>query len=161
MTSKRPHRTYDHRLVQFVQDLADISIATRIGVPRSTAAGWIRKARPAVTSVPQLESSLPRLRLRVSKLERRVRLLTAMLRVLLAVARILEPSFSKLRVSIDNKQRFVRAIDRSRGVVGLRRVLKLVGLSPSRLHAWRTAAQECELPDHAFCPAAAPHQLTM
>ena len=161
MTPKRPHRTYDHRLVQLVQDSGDMSIATRLGVPRSTAAGWIRRARPAVTSVPELESSLPRLRLRVSKLERRVRLLTAILRVLLAVARIFEPGFAKLRVTTNDKKRLVRAIDRSRGVFGLRRVLRLVGLSPSRLHAWRTSARECDLPDQPSCPAAAPHQLTM
>ena len=88
-------------------------------------------------------------------------MLTAMLRVLLAVARILEPSLSKLRVSTDDKGRLIRAIDRCRGIVGLRRLLKLVGLSPSRLHSWRTAARECELPDQISCPASAPHQLTV
>ena len=69
--------------------------------------------------------------------------------------------FATPRLQTDDKGRLVRAIDRSRGVVGLRRVLKLVGLSPSRLHAWRTAALECALPDQLSCPAAAPHQLTM
>lgn len=109
MTPKRPHRAYDHRLVQLVQESGDVSIATRLGVPRSTAAGWIRRARPAVTSVPELESSLPRLRLRVSKLERRVRLLTAVLRVLVAVARIVKPSFSSVRVATREKGRLLRA----------------------------------------------------
>jgi len=70
MTPKRLHRTYDHRLVQLVQDSGNISIATRLGVPRSTAAGWIRRARPAVTSVPEFDPSPARMRVRVSRLER-------------------------------------------------------------------------------------------
>ena len=37
--TKRTRRTYDHRLVRLVQDTGDASIATCLGVPRSTVAG--------------------------------------------------------------------------------------------------------------------------
>ncbi len=40
----RSQRTYDHRLVRLVEDTGDITIATGVGVPRSTAAGWLRRA---------------------------------------------------------------------------------------------------------------------
>ena len=38
MTRKRVQRTYDHRLVRLVGDTGGVSIATRLGVPRSMAA---------------------------------------------------------------------------------------------------------------------------
>ena len=162
MTPKRPRRTYDHRLVQLVRDSGDISIATRMGVPRSTAAGWVRRKSPAsVTGVPGLDSSEARLRHRNARLERRVRLLWAMLRVVIVLLRILEPSLSRIRVASSDKRRLLRAIDRSRGVLGLRKILRIVGLSPSRLHAWRSALRACELPEQESCPTSAPHRLTV
>jgi transposase InsO family protein len=54
----------------------------------------------------------------------------------------------------------LRAIDRSHGVFGVRRILRILGLSPSRLHAWRTAAGECELADRSSCPGSSPQRLT-
>jgi len=131
MKSKRPRRTYDYRLVQLVQESGDFSIATRLGVPRSTAAGWIRRERGPVTSAQGIEVSPKSMRARIARLERRSRLLAAALRVALVVLRMLEPGFSSIRVSDGDKRRFLRAIDRSRGVLGLRRILRIVGLSPS------------------------------
>ncbi len=37
------HTTHDHRLIQLVRDTGDSSIATGLGVPRSTAAGWLKR----------------------------------------------------------------------------------------------------------------------
>jgi len=44
MPTRRAQRTYDHRLIRLVQETRDATIATRLGIPRSTAAGWIRRA---------------------------------------------------------------------------------------------------------------------
>jgi len=49
-----PHRRlriYDHRLVQLLRETGDPTIATRFGVPRSTAAGWIRRGPRTVTAL--------------------------------------------------------------------------------------------------------------
>ena len=43
MPSRRPKRTYDHRLVRLVQETGDATIATGLGIPRSTVAGWLRR----------------------------------------------------------------------------------------------------------------------
>src|SRR5262249_23085487 len=129
-----------------------------------TAAGWIRKARKPITTIPELDasdSSPERLRARIAKLERRLRLLLAVLRVLFAVVRSLHVNLASLRVAADDKARLLRAIERSRGIVRLRRVLRIAGLSPARLHAWRRAAQTCELQDQPSCPGSAPHRLTV
>jgi len=39
MSTERRLRIYDHRLVRLVQETGDATIATGIGVPRSTVAG--------------------------------------------------------------------------------------------------------------------------
>jgi hypothetical protein len=43
--SGRPQQRYDHRLRDLVHGTGDVTIATDLGVPRSTARGWLRKAR--------------------------------------------------------------------------------------------------------------------
>jgi putative transposase len=159
--SARRLRTYDHRLVELVQRTGDIDIATRRGVPRSTARGWMCQDREPVVTVPILEQTPAELHARIARLERRVRRLGAMLRVVLALLRILRPDLSHLRVPDGSaKRRLLRAIDRARGVRGLQRMLVAIGLSASRLSAWRRAAQGCELDDANSCPGFSPHALT-
>ena len=94
MRPERQQRTYDHRLVRLVQDTRDPTIATRLGVPRSTAAGWILRAPRLVVAAPGHDASTAELRSRVARLEKRVRRLTAFLRVLLALVRILQPDLT-------------------------------------------------------------------
>jgi putative transposase len=159
MGTKRSQRTYDHRLVLLVQETRDPSIATRLGVPRSTVAGWLRRAPRAVTAVVT-DDAVAVLRARVARLERRCRRLVAVLHVVFALLRTLKPDLSRVRVAEPDKARLLRAVDRTRGVLGLRRVLSSLGLSPSRLSAWRRAARACELADEPSCPGSSPQRLT-
>jgi len=164
MSSKRRQQSYDHRLVQLVQQTGDASIATRIGVPRSTARGWIRRAlRPVTTTAMATavaDDALAELRARVARLERRNELLRSVLRILFALLKVLKPDLSHLRVPAPDKARLLRAIDRTRGVIGLERVLGIVGLSPSRLRSWRQAERGCRLDDESSCPKSSPTRLT-
>ena len=50
-TSRRPQQRYDHRLRDLVYNTGDVTIATDLGVPRSTARGWLRKAPAVVVSL--------------------------------------------------------------------------------------------------------------
>ena len=40
-TTARPQQRYDHRLRHLVHRLGDVNLATNLGVPRSTARGWL------------------------------------------------------------------------------------------------------------------------
>ena len=162
MSKRRAQRTYDHRLVRRVHETGDASIATRLGVPRSTAAGGVRRAPAAVVSAAAAnDAAIVELQVRIARLETRLRRLTAFLRVLLALLRIVKPDLRYLRVPrTEDKARLLRAIERSREALGLRRVLGIVGLSPSRLAAWRWAALACELEDASSCPRSSPQRLT-
>jgi hypothetical protein len=161
MPGTRRLRTYDHRLVHLVQETGDPTLATRAGVPQSTVAGWLRRTPRPVTTTPGLDRSAVELRLRVARLEQRLRRLRAILRLLVALFRTLQPDLTHLRVPhAADKSRLLRAIDCSRGVLGLRRVLRLLRLSPSRLATWRRAARSCELDDASSCPRSSPQRLT-
>ncbi len=46
-------RRYDHRLQDLVRETGDLSIVTEVGVPRSTAAGWLRAEPHDVISLDQ------------------------------------------------------------------------------------------------------------
>jgi hypothetical protein len=50
-TSRCPQQRYDHRLRELVRGTGDVTIASDLGVPRSTARGWLRKAPTVVVSV--------------------------------------------------------------------------------------------------------------
>jgi putative transposase len=83
----RLQQRYDHRLRGLVQRTGDVSIATDLGVPRSTARGWLAQAPKVVVSLdvtdlraPERQQEILRLRGRVKKLSALVRLALALLR---------------------------------------------------------------------------------
>lgn len=162
MPAPRIQRTYDPHFIRLVQTTGDITLATREGVPRSTASGWLRAARRGVVTAGVLGNDVEALTARVIRLERRVRQLLAVLRLLVALLQVLEVDLARRRIPrAADKGRLLRAIERSRGVLGLTRALRLIGLSPSRLSAWRRAARACELDDASSCPLSSPQGLTV
>ena len=53
-TSRRPQQRYDHRLRDLVHSTGDATIATDLGVPRSTARGWLADTFAPAKSVAVL-----------------------------------------------------------------------------------------------------------
>jgi hypothetical protein len=82
-TTARPQQRYDHRLRNLVQRTEDVTIATDLGVPRSTARGWLDKAPKVVVSLDVTDLRLPELQEEILRLRRRVKKLTALLRLAL------------------------------------------------------------------------------
>lgn len=128
-------QVYDHRLRALVRQTGDMRIATAAGVPRSTAAGWLRRELHSVVSADVLDMAESDLRAEVVKLRCRVRTLSAVLGLL-------------------------RAAGRARKVLPTSAVLKILGISSSRYTAWVRAEQGCDLDDRATCPRSTPTQLT-
>jgi len=85
MTPSRPQRRYDHRLRDLVQRTGDLTIAKDLGVPRSTARGWLGAAPRVVVSLEVADLTEPDLRQEILKLRRRVEKLAALLRLALAL----------------------------------------------------------------------------
>ena len=84
-TTSRPQQRYDHRLRDLVRRTGDLTVATDLGVPRSTARGWLRAAPTVVVSLDVADLTEPELRQEILKLRRRVEKLAALLRLALAV----------------------------------------------------------------------------
>jgi len=157
----RVQRSYDHRLRDLVRQSGDVKIATRLGVPRSTAASWLRRTELSIVTAEPLSIREKQLQAEVVHLRRRVQVFRAVLRLLVAFLRVLGVELDwRRQPSGDAKPCLLRAIDRAKSCLKLRHVLRIVGLSPSRYHAWRRSELRYELADQVSCPSSSTHRLS-
>src|SRR5262249_46655765 len=130
-------------------------------VPRSTARGWLGAAPRAVVSLDVAHLTELELQQEILKLRRRVEKLAALLRLVLALLHTSAFTLSEERLPDGQaKLRILRAVDRARECIPLRAVLRFLGMSPSRFHAWRRRQTACALDDQSSCPRTSPHRLT-
>ena len=159
-TAARPQQRYDDRLRNLVQGTRDVTIATDLGVPRSTARGWLGKAPKVVVSL-DTDVRASELQQEILKLRRGVKKLTALLRLALALLRSSGFTLTYERLPDGRaKIRILRVVDRAREYVPLRALLRFLRLSPSRFSAWRRLQHACALDDRSSCPHTSPHRLT-
>jgi putative transposase len=152
---------YDRRLRELVQRTGNVAIATALGVPRSTARGWLGAAPAVVISLEGGDRTEQELRHEILKLRRRIEKLTALLRLTLALLHTSGFSLSRERLPEGKaKLRILCAVDRARECIPLRAVLRFLHLSPSRFQAWRRRQTACALDDQSSCPRTSPHRLT-
>jgi hypothetical protein len=160
-TAARPQQRYDHRLRDLVRRTGEVTVAMDLGVPRSTARGWLDAAPTVVVSLNVAELTEPELRQEVLKLRRRVQKLAALLRLALALLRTSGFRLNGARLPDGRaKMRLLRAVDRTHEYLPLRTVLRFLRVSPSRFHAWRRRQRACALEDQSSCPRTSPSRLT-
>jgi hypothetical protein len=110
----RPQRRYDHRLRDLVRRTGDLTIATDLGVPRSTARGWLVAAPSAVVGVDVASLAEAELRQEILKLRQRVEKLAALLRLALALLHTSGFRLSRARLPEgEAKLRILRAVNRA------------------------------------------------
>jgi putative transposase len=160
-TSRRPQQRYDHRLRDLIHHTGDVTIATDLGVPRSTARGWLRKAPTVAITMDVTNIKTFELQQEVLELRRRVKKLKALLQLALALLRSSGFTLTHQRLPDGrDKTRILRAVARARDFVPLRPLLRFLQVSPSRFHAWRRLQNACALDDRSSCPHTSPHRLT-
>lgn len=159
MTATRQQRSYDHRLRSYVRESGDTQTARRLGVPRSTVHGWqTRHCKPVVSHVGDNEHE--RLETEIARLKRQNAVLRAWLRIALTVFKLSAFSFERQRLPDGKgKTRLLRAIHRAAKFVTLADILHVIGMSPSRYHAWCNT-KPCQLTDRSSCPKTHPAQAT-
>ncbi|HUE85871.1 MAG TPA: hypothetical protein VMO26_07300 [Vicinamibacterales bacterium] len=81
----RPQQRYDHRLRNLVRRTGDLTLATDLGVPRSTARGWLHRGPTVVVSLDGTPRSEVDLHQEIRQLRRRVQKLRALLRLVLTL----------------------------------------------------------------------------
>jgi putative transposase len=161
MTSiNRTQQRYDHRLRDLVRSSGNIKYATQIGVPRSTARGWLTSDPVAIISADVFDMDIQNLQEEVLALRKRVKWVVALLRLVVVVMKVSGFSLDNSRLPGGiNKAMLLLAIDRSLSILPLRVALRLLHLSPSRYHSWKNE-EECGLDDVSSCPRRSPQQLT-
>ena len=138
-----------------------MTVATDLGVPPSTARGWLGAAPTVVLSLDVADLTEPELRQEVLKLRRRVQKLTALLRLVQAVLRTSGFRRTEERQPDGrDKIRILSAVDQARAFGPLRPLLRFLRVSPSRFHAWRRQQSACALDDQSSCPRTSPSRLT-
>lgn len=153
MTTARPQQRYDHRLRQLVQRTGNLTIATHLGVPRSTARGWLRTAPTVVVSLDVTNLTELELQQEVFRLQQCVQKLAALLRLALVLLRVSGFTLASERLPDGpDKLRILRAIDQARACIPLQALLRLLRLSPSRFHAWQRRHTACAPDDQSSCP---------
>jgi putative transposase len=161
-TTSRRQQRYDHRLRDLVRRTGDVTLATALGVPRSTARGWSRAAPTVVMSLEVADLTEPELRQEILRLRRRVQKLAALLRLALALLQTSGFRRSEARLPDgEDKLRMLRAVDQARACIPLRAVLRFLHMSPNRFQAWRRRQNACALGDQSSCPRMSPHRLTL
>ncbi len=131
-TTRILHR-YDHRLRDLVRSTGDIGHATRRGVPRSTARGWLTPALAEVVTVDIVDMGRVALQQEVLALRQRVERLVALLRLVVVLLKVSGFSLGCARLPDGvRKISLLRAIERSRSALPLRTVLRVLRLSQSR-----------------------------
>ena len=158
-TATRTQRRYDHRLKEFVRSTGNIDLAVQSGVPRSTAYGWIGGTQTEVMSLDVHDQDVDELRRELVELRQKTTRLVVLLRLVVTVVKVTGFSLSYVRIPDErNKLRLLRAIEQTRGYFPLRTVLRGIGLTHGRNHAWTT--EPCSLDDVESCPKSSPQQLT-
>ncbi|MFC1763507.1 transposase [Planctomycetota bacterium] len=157
----RIHQRYDHRLRDLVRSSGNINYAIALGIPRSTAHGWLTSNPVEIVTLDVFDMDLLRLQKEVLILRRRIKWIIALFRLLVALMKVSGFSLENSRLPEGaQKARLLRAIELSLSVLPLPVALRLLRLSPSRYHSWKNDDKECGLDDISSCPRSSPQQLT-
>ena len=144
----------------------NVRLFPELKIPVSTARTWIaRGSRRVVSAEHHNADDLHALRRENAALRAKAERYLAIASLLLVVMRL---SRRLGGVSLDatrvpegaEKARLLRAIRAASRHAPLRRLLRLIGLSSSRYHAWHRRSLACRLEDHASCPRSRPSALT-
>jgi transposase InsO family protein len=159
--TNRTQNRYDHHLRELIRSTGDIDYAIQLGVPRSTARGWLTSTGSDVVTLDVVGMDTLRLQQEVLRQQRRGDRLAALLRLVIVVLKLSDVSLSNIRIPEGTaKMLLLQAIERSCRILPLRVVLCVVRLSHSRYHAWKQE-EECDLDDMPSCPRRSSQQLTL
>ena len=154
-------RAYDHRMRDLVCEEHDPGLFRHLGVPRSTAASWLRRGPRPVVSAAVLALDHAELQAEVLALRRRVRFLLAIIRLAFLLVRLSGFRLDSKRVPDgETKRSILAAVASAQKAIPLAVALRVLWLAPARFHAWRSLADNCAVDDRPSCPHSIPTQLT-
>jgi hypothetical protein len=88
ISTNRTRQRYDHRLRDLVRSSGNISYATQLGVPRSTAHSWLTSNPVEIVTVDVVDMDLLSLQKEVLTLRKRIEWILALFRLLVALMKV-------------------------------------------------------------------------
>jgi len=159
-TSPR-RKAYDHRLRDITCKEGDPTLFRNLGVPRATAASWIRRGQRPVVSAQVLALDQLELQAEVLALERRTKFLMAIIRLAFLLVRLSGFRLDSQRVpDAAAKRSILDAVAHATKAIPLTVALRVLRLSAARYHEWKKHPHDCSLDDRTSCPRTSPTQLT-
>ena len=154
-------RSYDHRIRAAVVATGNPYLFPKLNIPKATARTWIRRGSRKVVAAandnPDDGATLPA---EIAELRTKAEMYLPIASVLLVVLRMFGLKLDGNRVPDGpDKAKLLRAMKVASSYVPQGRLLKLIGLSPSRYHAWKRRKLTCKLDDESSCPRSQPRRL--
>jgi putative transposase len=161
MPATTSRRAYDHRMRDLTCEERDPGLFQHLGVPRSTAVSWIRRGPRPVVSADLLSLEQTELQAEILALQRRIRFVLAIIRLAFLLVRLSGFRLDSERVPDGRRKRSIlAAVEHAQKALPLAVALRVLRLSSSRFHAWRSRDKQCPLDDRPSCPRTTPTQLT-
>ena len=144
MFSKRGGRNvYDPRVRELIHATGNPDLFPELGMPRSTAAGWLRGNFKSAIGTEAVSATEIELYMKLAKLERRIQILLAVLRLLVVLVWVSGGKLTGKRLPGGKaKANILSALKIGRRVPPLKGAARVLGLSLSRYHAWK-GAERC------------------
>jgi len=137
-------------------------VALELGVPRSTAYGWIRNEPPEVVTLDVLNLNEQQLQYELTKIKKKCKRLLAIIRLLVVMIRTVGIRIDYSRIpDTHRKTKILHVIESTKTILPLKSALKIIGISSSRYHLWDKKQQCDSLNDLSSCPQTSPNQLTI
>src|ERR1017187_998568 len=161
MSTSLCRKAYDHRLRDITCEEGDPTLFRDLGVPRSTAASWIRRGQRPVVSAQVLALDQLELQAEVLALERRIKFLLAIIRLAFLLVRLSGFRLDSQRVPDGAAKRSIlHAVAHATKAIPLAVALRVLRVSAARYHEWNKRPQDCSLDDRPSCPRTSPTQVT-
>ena len=159
--TQRVRRSYDHRLRDAIAATGNAYLFRNVPIPASTRRTWARgDVRPVVAAV-DVELEVYELLEQVDQLRQRAKQQAAIIGLLVRLLNVRGGKLDGDRIPDGaSKSAILRAVASGSKLLALDTVLRIVGISSARYHAWRRKEEGCGLDDQPSCPKSFPSQLT-
>ena len=157
----RQHQTYDHRIREAIAITGNPHLHDNIPIPISTRRTWASGRVEPVVSSAEANLEVYELLDKLHRLQNRVKQQAVIVGLLVRLLKIRGGKLDNNRLpDASSKSAVLRAVTSASRVLALSVVLRIVGLSSSRFHAWQRNEQGCGLDDETSCPRLFPTMIT-
>jgi hypothetical protein len=145
-TRTSARNVYDPRVRELIRATGDPDLFPELGIPRSTATGWLRGDFKPVVGAEAISRTEIELHARLAKLDRRIRILVAVMRLLLALVRVSGCRLNGERLPTGKaKADILRAVEAARRALPLKSAARVLGLSLSPSCSKTAPPQKCRI----------------